>query len=142
MANRGKNICKTLKEIRQKVAEENDIPLKEHECPYVGDCNGTCPYCDAELRYIEGELEKRKAEGKRCSIMWIAVPTKKSTKEDFVKDTSEFENIDDYEGIGGAIVADGNPINFTKLISKPGAEKVKVIRVEKISDIGGADLFF
>lgn len=68
MANRGKKICKTLKEIRQKVAEENDIPLKKHECTYEGDCNGTCPYCDAELRYIEGELEKRKAEKDVCFV--------------------------------------------------------------------------
>lgn len=85
MTNRGKEICKTLKEIRQKVAEENDIPLKEHECTYEGDCNGTCPHCDAELRYIEGELENRKADSETCSLMKIELPIRERSDE---KDSS------------------------------------------------------
>jgi len=34
--NRGKNICKVLKEIRRDVARENDIPLEMPECTYEG----------------------------------------------------------------------------------------------------------
>ena len=55
----GKEICKILKEIRQRIAEENDIELITSECTYKGDCQGTCPKCEAELRYLEQELERQ-----------------------------------------------------------------------------------
>lgn len=56
---KGKSTCKILKEIRQKIAEENDIALVVEECQYQGDCAGTCPRCESELRYLEDELRKR-----------------------------------------------------------------------------------
>ena len=43
MRDNGKDICKQLKDIRQQIASENDIPLEVHECHYDGPCNGTCP---------------------------------------------------------------------------------------------------
>ena len=49
---KGKNKCKILKEIRQKIADENDIPYVTRECTYRGDCKGTCPKCEAELLYL------------------------------------------------------------------------------------------
>ena len=49
----GKHICKTLKEIRLQVAKANDIPYAPTECKHKGDCAGTCPKCEHELRYIE-----------------------------------------------------------------------------------------
>ena len=69
---RGKNKCKILKEIRQKIADENDIPYVTRECSYHGDCSGTCPKCEAELRYLEQELEKRRAMGKAVAVAAIA----------------------------------------------------------------------
>ena len=57
--NRGKNICKHLKEIRKRIAEENDIPLEIKECTYKGECRGTCPRCEAEVRYLENALANR-----------------------------------------------------------------------------------
>ena len=56
---RGKQTCKILKEIRKQIAAENDIKLVIEECTYQGDCLGTCPKCEAEVRYLERELEKR-----------------------------------------------------------------------------------
>ena len=41
----GKNICNQLKEVRKRIAEENDIPLETEECTYKGKCRGTCPRC-------------------------------------------------------------------------------------------------
>ena len=41
----GKNICNQLKEVRKRIAEENDIPLEIEECSYKGECRGTCPRC-------------------------------------------------------------------------------------------------
>ncbi len=69
---RGKNKCKILKEIRQKIADENDIPYVTRECTYQGECSGTCPKCEAELRYLEQQLEKRQRLGKRVTVATLA----------------------------------------------------------------------
>lgn len=69
---KGKNKCKILKEIRQKIADENDIPYVTRECTYQGDCTGTCPKCEAELRYLEQELEKRRSLGKTVAVAAVA----------------------------------------------------------------------
>lgn len=69
---KGKNKCKILKEIRQKIADENDIPYVTRECSYQGECRGTCPKCEAELRYLERELEKRRRLGKTVAVAAVA----------------------------------------------------------------------
>ncbi len=70
---RGKSTCKVLKEVRRKVADANGIPLQERECTHTGDCAGTCPYCEAEVRYLERELSKRRALGKAVAVAGIAL---------------------------------------------------------------------
>ena len=72
---KGKRTCKILKEIRKQIAEENDINLVIEECTYQGDCTGTCPRCEAEVRYLEQELEKRQRLGKAVMISGLAVTT-------------------------------------------------------------------
>ncbi|MBQ6119625.1 MAG: hypothetical protein IJK98_10360 [Clostridia bacterium] len=69
----GKKKCKILREIRQKIADENDIPFVTEECRYKGDCKGTCPKCEAELRYLEQQLEKRRALGKKVTVSALAL---------------------------------------------------------------------
>ena len=69
---RGKNKCKILKQIRQKIADENDIPYVTRECTYQGECKGTCPKCEAELRYLEQELERRRSLGKAVAVAAVA----------------------------------------------------------------------
>ena len=69
---RGKSTCKVLKEVRRKIADTNDIPLQERECTHTGDCAGTCPYCESEVRYLERELSKRKSLGKAVAVAGIA----------------------------------------------------------------------
>lgn len=64
----GKAKCKILKEIRQTIADENDIPYITRECTYQGDCSGSCPRCESELRYLENELEKRRRLGKSVAV--------------------------------------------------------------------------
>jgi hypothetical protein len=64
----GKAKCKILKEIRQTIADENDIPYVTKECTYQGDCSGTCPRCERELRFLEDELAKRKRLGKQIVV--------------------------------------------------------------------------
>ena len=53
---RGKEICRMLKEIRRRIAKENDIEFITSECRHKGSCAGTCPKCEAELAYLEGQL--------------------------------------------------------------------------------------
>lgn len=68
----GKDKCRMLREIRRSIAEQNDIALVTEECEFKGECKGTCPKCESELRYLEKELEKRKSLGKRVAVAGIA----------------------------------------------------------------------
>ena len=70
---RGKNICNELKAVRHRIAEENDIPLEIRECTYKGECLGTCPRCEAEVQYLERELEKRIRLGKVATVAGVAL---------------------------------------------------------------------
>ena len=72
---KGKRTCEILKDVRRKIAQENDIPLVDRECTHEGDCRGTCPYCESEVRYLERELSKRRALGKAVTVAGIAVST-------------------------------------------------------------------
>ena len=49
---RGKQKCKILKEIRQRIADENDIPFVTRECSFQGECTGTCPRCESDIPSI------------------------------------------------------------------------------------------
>ena len=72
---KGKQTCKILKEIRKQIAAENDIKLVVEECTYQGDCLGTCPKCEAEVRYLERELEKRQRMGKAAVFAGMSLGT-------------------------------------------------------------------
>lgn len=69
----GKKICKTLKEIRLQVARANDIPYEPTECKHKGDCLGTCPKCEQEVRYIERQLDIRRMLGKAVKVAGVSV---------------------------------------------------------------------
>lgn len=69
---RGKQTCKILKDIRRQIAEANDIEFITSECQYQGDCLGTCPKCEAEVRYLEQQLERKQIAGKAITILGIS----------------------------------------------------------------------
>ena len=69
---RGKSICNVLKTIRKQVAEANEIKYEPRECHHQGECRGTCPACEAEVRYIERQLDIRKQLGKAVTIVGIS----------------------------------------------------------------------
>lgn len=69
---RGKQTCKILKEIRRQIAEANDIEFVTSECRYKGDCLGTCPKCEAEVRYLEQQLRSRQLAGKLINLAGIS----------------------------------------------------------------------
>ena len=72
---KGKQTCKILKEIRRQIAADNDIELITSECTHKGDCAGTCPKCEAEVRYLERELEKRQRLGKAAVFAGMTIGT-------------------------------------------------------------------
>lgn len=69
---RGKKICQTLKDIRLQVARANDIPYEPTECKHKGDCSGTCPKCEEEVRYIEYQLNVRRMMGKAVTVAGVS----------------------------------------------------------------------
>lgn len=69
---RGKETCRILKEIRRQIAEANDIEFITSECKYKGDCLGTCPKCEAEVRYLEQQLRARRLAGKAVALAGIS----------------------------------------------------------------------
>lgn len=54
----GKEKCKLLKELRQRIAEENNIEYTGKPCSFEGDCKGTCPACDRELTDLTQKVNK------------------------------------------------------------------------------------
>ena len=69
---KGKSTCKLLKSIRQQIADANGISYRPKECQHKGDCAGTCPACEEEIRYLEGELKARKGNGFGMKVAGIA----------------------------------------------------------------------
>ena len=69
---KGKSTCKLLKSIRQQIADANGISYRPKECHYKGDCTGTCPACEEEIRYLEWELKARKGNGFGMKVAGIA----------------------------------------------------------------------
>ena len=104
---KGKEKCRILKEIRQKIANENDIPYVTSECKHQGDCKGTCPKCEAELQYLENELAKRSSLGKRIAVAGlVATFTFAGTACDFgqtfqSKPTPDQPPVEERDELGG-----------------------------------------
>ena len=69
---KGKSTCKLLKDIRQQIADANGISYQPKECHHMGDCAGTCPACEEEIRYLERELKARKGNGFGMKVAGIA----------------------------------------------------------------------
>ena len=69
---KGKSTCKLLKSIRQQIADANGISYQPKECHHKGDCAGTCPACEEEIRYLERELKVRKGNGFGMKVAGIA----------------------------------------------------------------------
>lgn len=61
--NRGKELCEFLKSIRLKAAEKYGLRYEPREWrEEEGDCMGTCPRCDEELRDLQRQLEENGIE--------------------------------------------------------------------------------
>ena len=73
MATRGRNICNTLKAIRKQIADANGINYSPEECHFKGECKGTCPKCEQDVRDLEYELRLREMAGKAIKVAGVAL---------------------------------------------------------------------
>ena len=69
---KGRTICKVLKDVRQKIATENGISYHPEECYHKGECVGTCPGCEKEIRYLEEQLKNKQHSGLGLKVAGIA----------------------------------------------------------------------
>ena len=69
----GKDKCDKLREIRKLIADVNEIDFQPAECHHIGPCLGTCPLCDAEIKYLDGELQKKKSRGEKVFLTGLAI---------------------------------------------------------------------
>lgn len=89
----GKRICKTLKELRKRIADANEIPFETDECTHKGDCPGTCPKCEDEVSCLMDSIEKREQEGKPVVIEGLM--TDDELRQAFLIDSTDGMDDDD-----------------------------------------------
>lgn len=70
---KGKVKCEILKAIRKEIAAANNIPFEPRLCRHQGDCLGTCPACEGEIRYLENKLSDMEASGRRPKLVGVSV---------------------------------------------------------------------
>lgn len=95
---KGKRICRTLKELRKRIADANDIPYEIEECPHKGDCPGTCPKCESEVHYLMDAIDKRDIEGKPVIVEGLM--SEEELRKVFAIDPTADHNPGDYETAG------------------------------------------
>ena len=64
----GKEKCRALREIREKIARSNELDFPKDTCTHEGPCPGTCPKCEQEARQLEAQLQKRASLGKKIAL--------------------------------------------------------------------------
>ena len=73
MKKNGKSICQALKQIRKQIADTNGIVYNPKPCTFEGECAGTCPGCEAEVRYIENSLNALRTAGKAVKVAGLSM---------------------------------------------------------------------
>ena len=69
----GKYICNALKAIRLDIARANGIEYAPKACAHQGDCPGTCPACESEMRYLEREIARKRSMGKAALVAGVSL---------------------------------------------------------------------
>ena len=69
----GKEKCRRLRAMRERIARANDLDYCEKECGHEGPCAGTCPYCEAQALELERELSRRASLGRRVAVAGLCV---------------------------------------------------------------------
>ena len=69
----GKEKCNLMRQIRKKIAQANDIIYLSAECDNDGYCLGACPMCDAEIRYLDEQLNQKVRNGSEIQVAGIGM---------------------------------------------------------------------
>lgn len=137
---RGKRTCRILKEIRRQIAEANDIEYVVEECQYKGDCKGTCPKCEAEVRYLEEQLHRRQMLGKAVVVAGLSlgvIPASMAQEVSVVEENPSTEVVSLQKEVTGKYIIKG------KIVDENGYKVIgATIRIAKtnkhvLSDING-----
>ena len=123
----GKKKCKILKEIRRRIAEENDIAYVTSECKHQGNCLGTCPKCEAEVRYLEEQIEARRRAGYAVALTGLALTLTATTAscvpiDNAAQDTTVASTTTDYGEWGAVEVLDTELMGETTTPADPETE--------------------
>lgn len=70
---KGKKVCNELKAVRQSIADANGIEYTPNVCTHKGDCPGTCPACEEEVKYLEQELSRRNKLGRATVVAGLSI---------------------------------------------------------------------
>lgn len=121
----GKDICNELKRVRRSIARENGIPFETEECTYQGECRGTCPRCEAELRQLEAALAGRLSMGKVATVAGLMLSLAAGAQAQEVKATipnlptrQEVTDSVSVAGLHGSVLTDDKtkePIPFANV---------------------------
>ena len=68
----GKQKCKILRELRREIAAANDLTYVTEECQFKGECRGTCPKCEAEVRELERQLDRKAKVGRAFAAVGLS----------------------------------------------------------------------
>lgn len=64
--------CRTLRNIRKRIAELNGLKVDNKICPYEKNCEtGTCPMCEMELQRLEEEIKQKSERGEKMFVEGI-----------------------------------------------------------------------
>ena len=139
---KGKSICKVLKTIRKQVADANDIKYEPRECHHQGECRGTCPACEAEVKYIERQLDIRRLLGKAVAVVGIsaglAVLTSCKSKittvseeqssltngKDIIKPSEHFDGDVEYRSPVDTVIIEKDPSTIKKRTAEFVAQEI------------------
>lgn len=111
---RGKRTCRILKEIRRQIAEANDIEYVVEECQYKGDCKGTCPKCEAEVRYLEEQLHRRQMLGKAVVVAGLSlgvIPASMAQEVSVVEANPSTEVVSQQKEVTGKYIIKGKIVD-------------------------------
>lgn len=118
---KGKRTCEVLKAVRLEIAKANDIKYEPRECHHEGPCAGTCPACEAEVKYLEQQLQMRRVLGRAVVLTGIAAGLTSLTACGQNKVPKGCENDSTITELAGDVAVDG-------YMEEPEPEVVEVVR--------------
>lgn len=119
----GKKVCRELKGVRQKIADANGIDYTPSVCNHEGDCPGSCPACEDEVRYLEQQLSLRRSLGKAVVLAGLSIGVATCFSSCSVKGIVPNKNIDiapaDNHMLQGEVVHSTiEPVDSTCMVTK------------------------